>query len=178
MRWIRHLFSFQDARRHFPEPTLQAIQAAVARSEHRHRGEICFAVESALSWRDLRSNINVRERAEQAFAQLRVWDTRENTGVLVYLLLAERAIEIVADRGVAAKVPASVWREVCTRLQAHCAKREFEVGGIAAVSEIGDLLTEHFPADSADNPDELPNRPVVLWASRAYCSESPANWSV
>ncbi len=162
MRWLRHLFSMRESRRHFPEATLAAIQSAVVASEHRHRGEICFAVEAALSWRLLLAGVGARDRANEAFAQLRVWDTRENTGVLVYLLLAERAIEIVADRGIAEKVDDVEWRAICERLKSRCAQGEFEAGAIAAVSEIGDLLAKHFPADARDNPDELPDRPVLL----------------
>jgi uncharacterized membrane protein len=93
---------------------------------------------------------------------MRVWDTRENTGVLIYLLLAEHAIEIVADRGIAAKVAEAEWRGICERLQQHCAEGRFEAGAISAVREVGQLLTIHFPADGAENIDELANRPVLL----------------
>ncbi len=110
MRWIRHLFPGNRARRCFPERTLSAIQHAVAATENRHRGEICFAVEAALPWRALLAGTGARARAHEVFAQLRVWDTRENTGVLVYVLLPEHAIEIVADRGIAARVEEREWR--------------------------------------------------------------------
>lgn len=162
MRWLEHLCSIRGSSRYFPEPTLAAIQAEVAASERGHRGEICFAVEAALSWWQLIRGVSARTRAHEVFAHLRVWDTRENTGVLVYLLLAEHAIEILADRGIAEKVSEAEWQSICERLQQQCAAGEFEAGTIAAVRQIGVLLARHFPADADNNPDELSNRPVLL----------------
>jgi uncharacterized membrane protein len=162
MRWIKHLFAGNLARRHFPAPTLEAIQHAVAAGEHRHRGEICFAIEGALPWRTLSAGHDPRTRAHEVFSHLRVWDTRENTGVLVYVLLADHAFEIIADRGIATAVDDSQWRAICARMRERFAASEFEAGSVAAITEISDLLAKHFPADGRDNPDELPNRPVIL----------------
>ncbi len=162
MRWIKHLCDFGRARRRFPPATLSAIQHAVAADEHRHRGEICFAVEGALPIAALLAGHTARARAHQMFALLRTWDTRDNTGVLVYVLLADHAIEIVADRGIAALIDADEWNVICERLRVRFKAGEFEAGAIDAVAAIGTLLARHFPADGHDNPDELPNRPVLL----------------
>lgn len=161
-RCLRHLLAGNPGRRHFPPATLAAIQQAVATGERRHRGEICFAVEDALPWRAALADLGSRERARQVFAQLRVWDTRDNSGVLVYVLLADHAIEILADCGIAAKVDEGAWRTTCDRLHERFTDGAYEDGAIAAVVAISDLLAQHFPADDRDNPDELSNRPVLL----------------
>ncbi|MEO6922633.1 MAG: TPM domain-containing protein, partial [Bryocella sp.] len=111
--------------------------------------------------RVLRSH-RARTRAEEVFARLRVWNTEHNSGVLVYILLADHAIEIVADRGIAAKVAQGEWQPVCALMQQHFARGEYEVGAIAGVAAIGKLLALHFPANGLRNPDELPDRPVLL----------------
>jgi uncharacterized membrane protein len=162
MRWLRHLFAGDPVGRHFPPAALDAIQRAIAAGERGHRGEVCFAVEGALPWRLALSRRSVRERAAEVFAHLRVWDTRENTGVLIYVLLAERAIEIVADRGIAARIGDAEWQALCACIREHFAAGAFEAGAIAAVERANALLAAHFPADPGDNPDELPDRPVVL----------------
>ncbi|WP_067650075.1 TPM domain-containing protein [Dokdonella koreensis] len=162
MRWLRHLFAGDPAARHFPPATLDAIQHAVAAGERRHRGEVCFAVEGALPWRLALARRSVRERAADVFAHLRVWDTRENTGVLIYVLLAEHAIEIVADRGIAARIDDAYWQGVCERLRQRFTAGQFQAGAVAAVEEANTVLALHFPADRRDNPDELPDRPVIL----------------
>ncbi len=163
MRWIRHLFDLGAAARYFPAATLDAIQHAIAASEDRHRGEIAFAVEGSLSLAALLRGRTARQCAEEAFARLRVWDTEENTGVLVYLLLADHAIEIVADRGVAAEVDAAEWLPIIELMQQHFRAGNHLAGALAGIEAIGELLARHFPAgDARPNPDELPNRPVLL----------------
>ena len=162
MRLIRHLFDLGSAKRHFPPATLDAIQHAIAASEHAHLGEIVFAVEGRLSFMEAVRARSARDRAHEVFGHLRVWDTEQNTGVLVYLLLAEHAIEIVADRGVAAEIPQSEWQPVCELMQQRFAAADYRGGAIAGVAAIGELLTRHFPADGEPNSDELPDRPVLL----------------
>ena len=162
MRAIRHLFDLSSAKRHFPPATLDSIQHAIAASEHRHRGEIVFAVEGNLPFSEVLRSRGARERAHAAFARLRVWNTEHNTGVLVYLLLADHAIEIVADRGIAAKVAESEWLPICALMQQHFKRGEYEAGAIAGVDAIGELLIRHFPANGERNLDELPDRPVLL----------------
>lgn len=162
MQWFRNLFPGSIVNRCFPARALASIQQAVADGERAHRGEVCFAVEGALPWQSLWRRQSARERAIEVFGRLKVWDTRENTGILVYVLLSERAIEIVADRGVSSLVDDASWLAICQRLRDRFFAGEFQAGALAAIDEISRLLVEHFPAEEGDNPDELPNRPVLL----------------
>jgi len=162
MRWLRHLFDIGRVTRAFPDATLDAIQHAIAEDESRHFGEIVFAVEGCLPFGDVLRGRSARDRANEVFAQLRVWDTERNTGVLIYLLLADHAIEIVADRGVAARVAQAEWQPICECMRARFADGEYEAGAVAGVAAVGELLARHFPDEGRPNPDELPNRPVRL----------------
>jgi uncharacterized membrane protein len=164
MRAIRHwLHGPRAVDRALPEAALARIGQAVAQGERAHRGEIRFAVEAALPWSYLRRDAPVRERAEMLFAKLHVWDTDERNGVLLYLELADHGIEIVADRGIAAQVPAGQWQAICRDMASRFAAGEVEGGVVAGIERIGDLLALHYPArDDAPNADELPNQPVVL----------------
>ena len=162
MRWLNHLIAHMNAKRHFPPATLDALQQAIAASEHLHLGEICFAVEAGLPLADVFAGRLARERAHAAFARLRVWDTEHNTGVLVYILIADHAIEIVADRGIAAKVGEAEWSSICALMQRDFATGDYEKGALAGVAAIGEILVRHFPADGERNADELPDRPVLL----------------
>jgi uncharacterized membrane protein len=162
MRWVRHLFA-PSARRLFPPASLDAITEAIARGETRHAGQVMFAVEADLGVGALWNGATPRQRAEAAFAQLRTWDTHANNGVLVYLLLADHAIEIVADRGLHGKVSPAQWQEVCRRMQALLQAREPERAVIGALDAVATLIAEHYPAvPGQPNADELPNRPQVL----------------
>ena len=148
-------------RRAFPQATLDAIEAAIRMSETRHGGEIRFAIENhlpgILAWRGMSG----RERAIEMFSNLRVWDTEHNSGVLIYLLLADHDIEIVADRGIAAQVDPAAWESVAQTMEAAFRQGEFERGALAGIEQIGVLLAAHFPP-SGHNPDELANRPVIV----------------
>jgi uncharacterized membrane protein len=161
-RWLRHLFMPPWAwRRAFPQTTLDAIEAAIQAGETRHGGEIRFAVENSLpgilAWRGM----SARERAIEMFSNLRVWDTEHNSGVLVYLLLADHDIEIVADRGIAARVDQAAWEAVAQTMESAFRQGEFERGALAGIAQISDLLAQNFPP-SGDNPDELANRPLIV----------------
>lgn len=145
----------------FPARLMGAIEAAVAASEQAHRGEIRFAVEAALGPAELLHGDSARDRAVEVFTQLRVWDTEENSGVLLYVLLADRDVEIVADRGISALVPQSDWDAICRTMERAFRKADFEGGTLAALGEISALLARHFPRRER-NPNELPDRPVVL----------------
>ncbi|GAA0722235.1 TPM domain-containing protein [Dokdonella soli] len=162
MRWIRHLFDLSSAKRHFPPATLDSIQRAIAASEHRHLGEIVFAVEGSLPLAEAVRKRTPRERAHEVFARLHVWNTEHNTGVLVYILLAEHAIEIVADRAVAAKIDQAQWQPICAVMQQHFSAGDYERGAVAGVAAIGELLIRHFPANGEPKLDELPDRPILL----------------
>jgi uncharacterized membrane protein len=161
MRWIRHLAAGAGVRRLFPQATLDAIHHAIAEGEKRHRGEVCFAIEQAMPLRDLARGRSVRERAHEVFAQLRVWDTEQNSGVLIYVLVAERAIEIIADRGIAARVDQQEWQSICDRMRERFAARDYERGVIDGVNAVSDMLARHFPDDGSTR-NELADAPVVL----------------
>jgi uncharacterized membrane protein len=163
-RWIRHwLRSSRTVDRALPPAALERIERAITQGEVAHRGEIRFAVEAALPWSYLKRDAPVRQRAEMLFAKLRVWDTDERNGVLLYVELADHGIEIVADRGIAALVPAEAWQGICRDVAQRFAAGEFEGGVVAGVERIGDLLAQHFPAREGErNVDELPNRPVII----------------
>jgi uncharacterized membrane protein len=161
MRWIRHLAAGASVRRLFPQATLDAIHHAIAAGEKRHRGEVCFAIEQALAWRDLARGRSARERAQEVFAQLRVWDTEHNSGVLIYVLVAEHAIEIVADRGVAARVGQQEWQRICDRMRERFAAGDYERGVIDGVDAVSDILARHFPDDGSSR-NELADAPVML----------------
>ncbi|HEX4926897.1 MAG TPA: DUF5130 family protein [Burkholderiales bacterium] len=147
------------AQRPFPARVLKRIEQAIAASERRHRGELRFAAEGPLALREL--GYSTRQRARAVFAQLDVWDTEENTGVLIYVQLVDRAIEIVADRGIAARVAQSEWDEVCRAMQARFRRDEYLEGSLEAIEAVTRILARHFPP-RGDNPNELPDKPVML----------------
>lgn len=157
-----HLFA-GGAHHRFPPQAMERIAQAIAVSESCHSGEICFAVESALHWRDVLRGVQAREEAVDAFARLRVWDTAANNGVLIYLLLADQRIEIVADRGLHGWVSEEQWRGVCQLMEERLRAGEHADAVVAGVEAVGDLLAAHFPRDPGSvDVDELPNQPVFL----------------
>ena len=161
-RVLRHWFAM-PSRRLFSEDSLARITAAIAEGESRHRGEVCFAVESALGARQVLRGVDARARAGEAFAALRVWDTAVNNGVLLYVLLADHAIEIVADRGLSGLVDDAQWRAICARMEERFRGGDHEGAAIAGIEAVSDLLAAHFPQDGTQpDEDELPNRPHLL----------------
>ena len=161
-RLFRHLFA-ADARKRFPATAMDRIASAIAAGELQHGGEVCFAVESALHWRDVIRDVPATRRAREAFARLRVWDTAANNGVLVYLLLADQRIEIVADRGLQGLVSDEQWRGVCQLLEERLRSGDHADAVIAAINEVSQLLAQHFPPQAGvPGVDELPNQPVFL----------------
>lgn len=162
MRLRKHLLA-PSVRRLFPDETLAHIATAIADSELHHRGEICFAVEPNLPARAVWAGQQARERGAEVFAQLRVWDTRANNGVLLYLLLADQRIEILADRGFDDLVSPEQWRGVCQLIEERLKIGEPEAAVLRGVEAISVLLAEHFPrgADDVDS-NELPDQPQVL----------------
>ena len=161
-RLLRHLFCDQrTTRRAFPRESLARIEAKVAAGEDRHAGEIRVAIEDSLSLGRVWSGMRPRERAVEIFSALRVWDTEANNGVLIYLLLADHAVEILADRAASRAIDEAQWREISDALVAACRRGEFAEGTLAAVERIDALLARVFPAGD-HNPDELPNRPVLI----------------
>ena len=147
--------------RAFPRDTLMAIEKVIKASEATHRGEIRFVVEGALDIASLFQGQTARERAIDVFSQLRIWDTEGNNGVLIYLLLADRDVEIVADRGIDAKVGAQEWERICRNMEAAFRQADFEGGVIGGIQEVTRHLAGHFPP-TGDDRNELPDKPVVL----------------
>jgi TPM domain len=161
-RWFKHLFMPPWAwRRAFPQTTLDAIETAIRESETTHGGEICFAIENSLPGILVWRGMSGRDRAIEVFSNLRVWDTEHNSGVLVYVLLADHDIEIVADRGIAARVDPVAWDGVARAMEDAFRQKKFERGALAGIAQISTLLAAHFPP-GAHNPDELANRPVIF----------------
>ncbi|MBI4191783.1 MAG: TPM domain-containing protein [Betaproteobacteria bacterium] len=161
-RILKHLFAPQwIIARAFPRRTLAVIEDAVRASEGTHGGELRFAVEAGLDLLPLLRGLSARQRADAVFSSLRVWDTAHNSGVLIYVQLVDRRIEIVADRGINARVEQQQWDAICRRMEAAFRERRFEHGALKAIEEITALLARHFPPREV-NPNELPNRPVVL----------------
>jgi len=161
--WRHQWMDEADVRRVLPDAAMERLAARVAASERRHSGEIRICVEAGLPWSYLRRNASARERAVTLFGKLRVWDTAHNNGVLIYLLLAEHAIEIVADRGIDAHVDDAEWAAMAQRMGAAFREGRFEDGLTQALEEMSALLVAHFPlAENEPDTNELPDQPVVL----------------
>ena len=161
-RFLRHVVTGpRRVRSCFPESALRAIEAAIGEGERRHAGEIRFAVEAAVDPLAVLRGQPPRARALEVFDQLHVWDSANRTGVLIYLLLADRDIEIVADRGIAERVAQPEWEAICRAMEVELRAGRYEMGAIVGIRAVSDLLARHFPPGDA-NPDEQPNRPVVL----------------
>jgi uncharacterized membrane protein len=160
--WRHVLMSPPTARRAFPERTMEAIGREVTTGEKSHRGEVRFVVEAELTTAQLWADLRPRERAMDLFAQLRVWNTEDNTGILIYVLLADRKVEVVADRGIARKVDQAEWDAICAAMGAAYRKGDFEGGSIAGVKSANALLERHFPAGNGENPNELPDKPLLI----------------
>ena len=161
-RIVKHLFAPQwIIARAFPRRTLTAIEEAIRASEKTHDGELRFAVEAGIDPLPLVRGQTPRQRAIEVFSALRVWDTEHNSGVLIYVQLVDRRIEIVADRGINAKVPQHAWGAICRRMEAAFRENRYEGGVLTAIGEITALLARHFPP-LGGNPDELSDRPVIL----------------
>lgn len=155
-RWLDE----SDTRRALGPAALANLEARVRASETRHSGEIRLCVEAGLPLSYLWRDATARERAITMFGKLRVWDTELNNGVLIYLLLAEHRIEIVADRGVNRHVPHSQWEAIVARMSADFAARRYEAGLAAAIDAVTALLERHFPLGAGQaNPNELPDAP-------------------
>ena len=165
-RLMRHVAALQwRTRLKFPHETLDAIEHAVSRAEQTHAGEIRFAIETALPPLAVISDLSPRERALEVFGRLKVWDTEHNNGVLVYVQLADRVVEIVADRGFANRVAIAEWEAVCRLMEEHFRAGHFRSGAIAGVDAVGTLLARHYPQQSrvaSPSHNQLPDRPTVL----------------
>ena len=162
--WRHRSTDEADVRKVLPDDAMKRLAGRVAASESRHTGQVRICVEAGLPTSYLRREAPARERAVMLFGKLRVWDTELNNGVLIYLLLAEHAIEIVADRGIDRHVDAAEWAAMTQRMAAAFREGRFEDGVTQALEEVSALLVAHFPRNAAapSASTELPDAPVVL----------------
>jgi uncharacterized membrane protein len=161
-RILKHLAMTQwQVNRAFSRQNLIAIEQAIKASEVAHAGEIRFVVEGALDGEPLFKGQSARERAIDVFSQLRIWDTDCNNGVLIYLLLADRDVEIVADRGIHSKVGSREWESMCQTMETAFKQARYEGGVVTGIQTVTQHLAKYFPA-SGTGQNELPDKPVVL----------------
>ncbi|KJZ64615.1 TPM domain-containing protein [Pseudomonas fluorescens] len=161
-RILNHLvMTHWQVKRAFPPETLIAIEQAIKASEAAHAGEIRFVVEGALDSTPLFKGQSARERAIDVFSQLRIWDTAHNNGVLIYLLLADRDVEIVADRGIHAKAGPQEWQSICRQMEAAFKDANYKGGVVSGIQAVTQHLIKHFPVAGGE-PNELPDKPMVL----------------
>lgn len=161
-RFFRHVFSGPWlVRRYFPAAAMQNIEAAIRHSETGHSGEIRFVVEASLHPFELMRGETPRQRAIEIFSRFGIWDTENNNGVLIYLLLADHDVEIVADRGIDRHVGSAGWEAICKQIESAFRQGRFEAGMLAGITQIGNVLQKHYPMGAA-NANELPDKPVVL----------------
>lgn len=164
-RFLRHLFSSPwQVDRYFPAPTLKAIEYAIKTSEAQHLGEIRFVIEADLHPLEILLNKTPKKRALELFSQLGIWDTEHNNGVLIYICLADRDVEIVADRGVHQRVGHAGWESICQTMEKHFRAGEFQTGALQGINLVGELLAEYFPAEDnvKTSRNELPNAPLII----------------
>jgi uncharacterized membrane protein len=158
----RHLLEHHwRVKRIFPPAVLARIERAIKAGEATHAGQVRFVVEGALDGAPLFRDQPARERALDQFAHLRIWDTAHNNGVLIYLLLADRDVEIVADRGIDAKVGAEGWETICRVMETDFRAGNFERGVINGIEAVSRELARYFPPDGHPR-NELPDKPVVI----------------
>jgi uncharacterized membrane protein YgcG len=161
-RIFRHLLMTRwRVKRAFSARVLSAIESAIRESHRAHAGQVRFVVEGALDSSGLFDGLTARERAIDVFSQLRVWDTECNNGILIYLLLADRDVEIVADRGIDARVSGEEWEAVCRMMEADFRRGKYQPGVIRGIEQVSALLKTHFPTRTPPRED-LPSFPVVM----------------
>lgn len=161
-RIVKHLLTTErHVRRLFPGSALTAIGQAIKDSELEHDGEVRIVIEGALEMHELLRGQSARERAIELFSQLRMWDTQHNNGLLIYLLLADRAVEIVADRGIHERVGGGEWNAICRQMESAFRQSDFEGGALAGIGSLTQHLVTHFPT-TRQSANELPDEPVLL----------------
>lgn len=162
-RAFRHLTTTKaTGKRLFPPATLHAIRNTIAAGEARHRVEVRVIVEAALDGEALFKRMSARERASELFTLYRIWDTEENCGVLIYINLADRRVEIIADRGLAKFISAEDWQGICATMTSGFAQDAYHDSVIAGLTQLNALLAEHFPENRSAHSDQLPDQPVLL----------------
>lgn len=161
-RALRHLFSTRnEAERAFPSDALAAITEAITAGEQTHRGEVRLIVEKGLPLSLAWAGVTNRQRAIALFADYGIWDTEDNCGVLIYVNLADRKVDIIADRGIDRRIAPATWQAVCDTMTRGFARGEFRAATLGAIAQVNQLLRSHFPSGGA-RPNELPDQPVML----------------
>lgn len=161
-RFFRHLFTTAaTGRRAFPEQTLLTIEELIGQGEKTHRAEIRLIIEPSLSVESILSRLTARERALELFGRFRIWDTEENCGVLVYINMADRQVEVIADRGIACKVSSHEWENICGIMTSGFKEGNFQESTLKALSTLNHLLEKHFPL-TGNRANQLPDHPVLL----------------
>lgn len=161
-RFIKHFFTTSGlVNKYFPEESMRRITEAISESEKQHDAELVFAIESSISPISALRGYTARERAIDVFSELRIWDTEWNNGVMIYLLLADHDIEIVADRGVNRLAGSEYWEDVCHGIEKNFKEGRFEEGVIFGIRKISELLIQNYPK-TENNPNELPNEPYII----------------
>jgi uncharacterized membrane protein len=161
-RFLKHFWQGGLAVKHcLSKSAFDNIEQAIKQGEQHHAGQICFAVEASLDSRDLWANKTARQRAIEVFSQLRIWDTEQNNGVLIYLLLADRDLEIVADRGVDNKLGKQTWEAICHDMETSFRLGEFEQGIVEGIHRVSQHLAAHYP-NADEKMNELPDKPMVI----------------
>jgi uncharacterized membrane protein len=166
MRWLKRFFrhvwmSPLIVSRQFPSATLRAIEQAVETGEKSHRGQVRFVVEAELTTGQLWAGVASRQRAVDVFSLFRVWDTEENNGVLLYVLLADRKVEIVADRGIQRAVGSERWRAICREIELRYRKGDYLSGSVIGIEKVSAELAHYFPARGGEK-NEQPDKPVLM----------------
>ncbi|WP_180172045.1 TPM domain-containing protein [Acinetobacter sp. YH12023] len=160
-RWLKHFFYMPAANRFFNKQDQQAIAQAVTEAEHGHVGEIQVVIEGHIPSNQAYYQ-NTRARAEQLFAELGVWDTEFNSGVLLYLNLCERQVEIVIDRGMRQATDAQVWQDICARIIQSMQNKQYRIALTVGVKEIGEVMDHFYAGKSVDRNNEIANAPIIL----------------
>ncbi|MFM9836206.1 MAG: TPM domain-containing protein [Methylophilaceae bacterium] len=171
IRFSKHLVSHRwQVKSYLSDIALHNIEKAIEASESKHGGEISFVVEAGLHPYEIIHQKTPRKRAIEIFSRLHIWDTEENNGVLIYLLLADRDVEIVADRGIDKHIGHVNWTAICSEMEVMFMRGQFEAGVLYGINKIGALLEKHFPLDnkkpktttSKKKRNEISNKPVIL----------------
>jgi uncharacterized membrane protein len=166
VRLLKHAMATHwRTRMQFPKASRDAIERAVVRAERSHHGQLRFVIETALTPRQVLGGVSAHDHALDVFSHLRVWDTEHNNGVLIYVQLADRHVEIIADRAFKHRVSAAEWAAVCRLMEQHFRAGRFESGALAGIEAVGALLSTHFPPvkpKSTEAEKALPAGPTLL----------------
>jgi uncharacterized membrane protein len=162
IRFFKHMFSHPwQVKRHFSVSALNNIEKAILASEKKHAGEIRFVVEAGLHPLEILYKKTPKKRAIELFGRLNIWDTEYNNGVLIYLLLADRDVEIMGDRGIHQHLGKEGWEDICREMEVLFRKGEFEAGVLHGIDKISAVLDKHFPQSGASK-NEISNKPLIL----------------